>query len=316
MPGSRFSRSASTRARGAPPHSTSTGTPSRGTSGPALGGLRLGELTVPTRGPLPPARAAHEGLLDRQAVSHRPLGHLRMARPAGRPSLQPGARHHASRARPRPDGQGHDAGADPRVARHPRRRRVRPPSRPTRPGALHPRHGPSARRGARGAVERHRPRPWVASCRADRHPGQGQGPRRLATEVPLVAAGLGAPGLVPDDARGAAHPAWRAPDGPVFADALGGYRDRNNVGAAFRRARAGTEYEWVTPHTFRKTVATLLDSKGASARMIADQLGHSRISMTQDVYMGRRAVSPELAVALESPRRRPASAAPRCRGRA
>lgn len=34
--------------------------------------------------------------------------------------------------------------------------------------------------------------------------------------------------------------------------------------------------------------------------MIADQLGHARISMTQDVYMGRRAVSPELAAALES----------------
>lgn len=40
--------------------------------------------------------------------------------------------------------------------------------------------------------------------------------------------------------------------------------------------------------------------KGASAQMIADQLGHSRISMTQDVYMRRRAVSPELATALES----------------
>ncbi|GAA4411238.1 site-specific integrase [Fodinibacter luteus] len=90
------------------------------------------------------------------------------------------------------------------------------------------------------------------------------------------------------------------PDSPVFADAVGGYRDRNNVGAAFRRVRTGTDYEWVTPHTFRKTVATLLDSKGASARMIADQLGHARISMTQDVYMGRRAVSPELAAALES----------------
>ena len=67
-----------------------------------------------------------------------------------------------------------------------------------------------------------------------------------------------------------------APDGTVFADSLGGYRDRNNVGAAFRRVRTGTDYEWVTPHTFRKTVATLLGSKGASARMIADQLGHSR----------------------------------------
>ncbi|MGL5829002.1 MAG: site-specific integrase [Angustibacter sp.] len=92
----------------------------------------------------------------------------------------------------------------------------------------------------------------------------------------------------------------RAMDGPVFADALGSYRDRNNVGAAFRRVRTGPDYEWVTPHTFRKTFATLLDSKGAGARMIADQLGPSRISMTQDAYMGRRAVSPELAAALES----------------
>ncbi|MFL6133885.1 MAG: tyrosine-type recombinase/integrase [Nocardioidaceae bacterium] len=39
-------------------------------------------------------------------------------------------------------------------------------------------------------------------------------------------------------------------------------------------------------HTYRKTVATLLDQSGASARMIADQLGHSRVSMTQDVYLG------------------------------
>lgn len=89
-------------------------------------------------------------------------------------------------------------------------------------------------------------------------------------------------------------------DGPVFADAKGGYRDRNNVGAAFRRVRQGTPFEWVTPHTYRKTVATLLDSQGASARMIADQLGHSRISMTQDVYMGRRAVTSAMAEVLES----------------
>ncbi|MGI8993643.1 MAG: tyrosine-type recombinase/integrase [Nocardioidaceae bacterium] len=35
------------------------------------------------------------------------------------------------------------------------------------------------------------------------------------------------------------------------------------------------------PHTYRKTVATMLDQVGLSARTIADQLGHSRISMTQ-----------------------------------
>jgi len=79
-------------------------------------------------------------------------------------------------------------------------------------------------------------------------------------------------------------------DGPVFADSRGGYRDRNNVGAAFRQVRQGTAFEWVTPHTYRKTVATMLDGAGRSARHIADQLGHARVSMTQDSYIGRRAV--------------------------
>jgi integrase len=88
-------------------------------------------------------------------------------------------------------------------------------------------------------------------------------------------------------------------EGPIFADSLGGYRDRNNVGAVFREVRKGTRFEWITPHTYRKTVATWLDSDGASARRIADQLGHSRVSMTQDAYMGRRAVDSANATALE-----------------
>lgn len=85
----------------------------------------------------------------------------------------------------------------------------------------------------------------------------------------------------------------------VFPDTKGGYRDRNNVERAFRDVRRGTDLEWVIPHTFRKTVATRLDEAGLSARLVADQLGHSRISMTQDVYLGRGAASPLLAAALD-----------------
>jgi integrase len=77
---------------------------------------------------------------------------------------------------------------------------------------------------------------------------------------------------------------------PVFPDVLGGHRDRNNIEKDFREVREGTAFEWVVLHTYRKTVATLLDAGGLSARTIADQLGHSRISMTQDFYLGRRAV--------------------------
>lgn len=51
-------------------------------------------------------------------------------------------------------------------------------------------------------------------------------------------------------------------DGPVFPDSNGGFRDRNNVGRAFRQVRSGTDFEWVTRRTYRTTVATLLDSKG------------------------------------------------------
>lgn len=86
----------------------------------------------------------------------------------------------------------------------------------------------------------------------------------------------------------------------IFPDAKGGYRDRNNVEREFRTVRAGTEFEWVVPHTYRKTVATRLDEAGLSARVIADQLGHSRISMTQDVYLGRRAVDRSAVAALET----------------
>ena len=86
----------------------------------------------------------------------------------------------------------------------------------------------------------------------------------------------------------------------IFPDAKGGYRDRNNVEREYRGVRAGTEFEWVVPHTYRKTVATRLDEAGLSARVIADQLGHSRISMTQDVYLGRRAVDRSAVAALEA----------------
>lgn len=56
-----------------------------------------------------------------------------------------------------------------------------------------------------------------------------------------------------------------------------------------RRVRAGTELDWVIPHTFRKTVATRLDEAGLW-RMVADQLGHSRVSMTQDTYFDRHRI--------------------------
>lgn len=55
----------------------------------------------------------------------------------------------------------------------------------------------------------------------------------------------------------------------------------------------------VTSHSFRKSVATLIDEQGLSARVGADQLGHSKVSMTQDRYMRRGKLHPEVAAVLD-----------------
>jgi integrase len=54
-----------------------------------------------------------------------------------------------------------------------------------------------------------------------------------------------------------------------------------------------------TCHSFRKTVATLIDDEGLSARIGADHFGHSRISMTQDKYMAHGRVHTAVADLLE-----------------
>jgi integrase len=89
-------------------------------------------------------------------------------------------------------------------------------------------------------------------------------------------------------------------DQPVFPSVDGGFRDPANVRRELREARGKETLAWITSHTFRKTAATILDEAALSARLVADQLGHSRPSMTQDVYMGRRAVDFQAALALEA----------------
>jgi integrase len=76
----------------------------------------------------------------------------------------------------------------------------------------------------------------------------------------------------------------------VFSNSHGGLRDPKNTRRDVRAALDRAGFEWVTSHSFRKTNATMLDEAGLSARVIADQLVHARPSMTQDAYMGRKAV--------------------------
>ena len=86
---------------------------------------------------------------------------------------------------------------------------------------------------------------------------------------------------------------------PLFPSALGGWRDPSNVRRAWRQVAAEAEIAGLVSHTLRKTVATFLDDADVSPRKIADQLGHSKVSMTQDVYLGRKLTDRQTAVVLD-----------------
>jgi integrase len=52
------------------------------------------------------------------------------------------------------------------------------------------------------------------------------------------------------------------PDQTVFCSVLGGLRDRDNAIGDLRNALNAAGFTWVTSHTFRRTVATLMDQSG------------------------------------------------------
>ena len=85
----------------------------------------------------------------------------------------------------------------------------------------------------------------------------------------------------------------------MFPSTAGTWRDPNNFGR-WRTVRDKLGVPDVTTHSFRKTVATLIDDRGLSARIGADHLGHSKVSMTQDVYMARGKVHTQVADLLDA----------------
>jgi integrase len=87
-------------------------------------------------------------------------------------------------------------------------------------------------------------------------------------------------------------------DPVIFPSPQGRLRDPSNTSGDLRTALDRAGFPWATSHTFRKTVATRLDEAGLSARQIADHLGHSRPSLTQDVYLGRGTASPRTAAVI------------------
>jgi integrase len=88
------------------------------------------------------------------------------------------------------------------------------------------------------------------------------------------------------------------PHDAIFASRRGTWLSPNNVRRQWRQARTATGLEWVTPHTFRKTVATLIDNE-ANTKSAAAQLGHSREEVTETYYVAKPAQAPDMSEILE-----------------
>ncbi|MCF8783390.1 tyrosine-type recombinase/integrase [Rhodococcus ruber] len=73
----------------------------------------------------------------------------------------------------------------------------------------------------------------------------------------------------------------------VFPSQTGRLRDADTFRKSWRRLSAAIGYPGTGTHAFRRALATQLDADGQSARVTADVLGHAKVSMTQDVYLGR-----------------------------
>lgn len=89
------------------------------------------------------------------------------------------------------------------------------------------------------------------------------------------------------------HARWIAEGRPasdfVVHSTLGGLvdpRDQRAVARSLRRALDRAGFPWATPHTLRRTVATLLDAAGVPLVQNADCLGHADPAVTARVYLG------------------------------
>ena len=88
------------------------------------------------------------------------------------------------------------------------------------------------------------------------------------------------------------------PHDAIFASRRGTWLSPNNVRRQWRQARTDAGLAWVTPHTFRKTVATLIKEE-ADTTSAAAQLGHSSEDVTKTYYIAKPALAPDVSEILE-----------------
>jgi integrase len=86
-------------------------------------------------------------------------------------------------------------------------------------------------------------------------------------------------------------------DGPVFACRGGGWMSLANMRRALRAALP-EDLVWVTPHSFRRTVATVVrDAHGPA--LAQQQLAHAKLATTEAHYLQRHTQGPDVRATLE-----------------
>lgn len=91
--------------------------------------------------------------------------------------------------------------------------------------------------------------------------------------------------------------AKKNPNDAIFPSATGTWRSPTNLRTQLRAAR-GTQWKWVQPHTFRKTVGTLIEREhGLEAA--SRQLGHAGTAVTARHYIERAVVAPDASATLD-----------------
>jgi len=88
------------------------------------------------------------------------------------------------------------------------------------------------------------------------------------------------------------------PNDAVFPTRNGTWQQVNNVERRWRQVRKDAGLDWVTPHTFRRTVATLI-SERVDAETASQQLGHSSPAITREFYISKPAIAADVAHVLD-----------------
>lgn len=85
----------------------------------------------------------------------------------------------------------------------------------------------------------------------------------------------------------------------VFATRNGTWHQVGNIERRWRTIRADAGLDWVTPHTFRKTVATMID-RLVDSDTAARVLGHSSSVITKEYYIEKDRSAPDVTHLLQS----------------